>query len=135
MGLKALICRGFLTKSRLFHSGSVQGCSAITYIMKRMILALALGALPMTPAAMAQGQWGSSFTADDARDARQKGEIKPLNEILRPIKSQYGGNMRDFVGLYEQGGRKVYIIDWVTGRGELVKFTIDAKTGRVISVN
>ncbi len=103
--------------------------------MKRMILALVLGALPLTPAAMAQDNWGSSFTADDARNARQNGEIKPLKEILTPIRNQYGGNMRDFVGLYEQGGRKVYIIDWVTGRGELVKFTIDAKTGRVISVS
>ena len=89
----------------------------------------------MTPAAVAQGQWGSSFTADQARDARQKGEIKPLNEILQPIRGQYGGNMRNFVGLYEQGGRKVYIIDWVTDRGELVKFTIDARSGRVISVS
>ncbi|MEM5517877.1 PepSY domain-containing protein [Henriciella sp. AS95] len=105
--------------------------------MRRIVLALALSALPMTtfPAASAQGQWGSSFTADDARDARQRGEIKPLNQILRPIQNQYGGNMRKFVGLFDQGGRKVYIIDWVTRRGELVQFTIDAESGRVISVN
>lgn len=105
--------------------------------MKRILISLALCALPITlvPAAQAQQGWGSSFTADDARDARERGEIKPLNEILRPIRNQYGGNMRDFVGLFDRGGRKVYIIDWVTGRGELVKFTIDAKSGRVISVS
>ena len=105
--------------------------------MKRILIALALSALPAAhlPTASAQGQWGSSFTADDARNARQRGEIKPLNEILRPIRNQYGGNMRNFVGLYDQGGKKVYIIDWVTRRGELVQFTIDAKTGRVLSVS
>lgn len=103
--------------------------------MKRLLISAALAALAMSPVASAQGDWGSSFTAGEARDAREKGEIKPLNDILRPIRNQYGGNMRHFDGLYEQNGRKVYIIDWVTGRGELVKFTIDARTGRVISVS
>ena len=55
------------------------------------------------------------------------------NDLLQPIRQQYGGNMRRFDGLYERGGKKVYIIDWVTGRGELVTFTIDARSGRVIS--
>ncbi len=103
--------------------------------MKRTLLALALFALVSAPPAFAQGQWGSSFTAGEARDAREKGEIKPLNEILQPIRRQYGGNMRRFDGLYERGGRKVYIIDWVTGRGQLVTFTIDARSGRVLSVD
>ena len=103
--------------------------------MKRILISLAFGLLAMSPSAVGQGGWGSSFTADEARDARQKGEIKPLNDILRPIRNQYGGNMRNFVGLYEQGGRKVYIIDWVTRHGELVQFTIDARTGRVLSVS
>ncbi|WP_084396917.1 PepSY domain-containing protein [Henriciella aquimarina] len=101
--------------------------------MKRMLLALALCATAVSPMAYGQGQWGSSFTADEARDAREKGEIKPLNDLLRPIRNQYGGNMRRFDGLYERGGRKVYVIDWVTGRGELVTFTIDARSGRVLS--
>ena len=103
--------------------------------MKRILAALLVGLLASAPASFAQGQWGSSFTADDARNARERGEIRPLKEILRPIQSQYGGNMRDFIGLFEQGGRKVYIIDWVTRNGELVKFTINAHTGQIISVN
>ncbi len=103
--------------------------------MKRILISLLLGLMAMSPAAVAQNGWGSSFTADEARDARQKGEIKPLNDILRPIRSQYGGNMRKFVGLFEERGRKVYIIDWVTRQGEFVQFTIDARTGRVISVS
>ncbi|MEE2879013.1 MAG: hypothetical protein VX593_08420 [Pseudomonadota bacterium] len=103
--------------------------------MKRIILALALSAASIAQPVSAQGQWGNSFTADEARNAREKGEIKPLNDLLRPIRQQYGGNMRRFDGLYERGGRKVYIIDWVTGRGELVTFTIDARSGRVISVS
>ena len=129
--------QGFLTETNLLYSGSVQSFRGIRGVMKRIMLALALSALPVAhlPTASAQGQWGSSFTADDARTARQRGEIKPLNEILRPIRNQYGGTMRNFVGLYEQGDKKVYIIDWVTRRGELVQFTIDAESGRVLSVS
>jgi uncharacterized membrane protein YkoI len=103
--------------------------------MKRILSAFAIGLLATSPSAVAQGQWGSSFTADDARNARERGEIRPLKEILRPIQTRYGGDMRNFVGLFEQGGRKVYIIDWVTRHGELVQFTIDARTGQIISVN
>lgn len=136
MGVKALKQAQHVTKSNALHSGTVQGLSGIRGCMKRIVIALALSAMPLAtlPAATAQGGWGNSFTADDARDARERGEIKPLSQILRPIQNQYGGNMRHFVGLFDQGGRKVYIIDWVTRRGELVQFTIDAKTGRVIKV-
>ena len=122
-----------LTKTHDNHSRAVQGCSAIRRVLQRIILALALGAATLAQPGSAQGQWGNSFTADQARDAREKGEIKPLNDLLQPIRQQYGGNMRRFDGLYERGGKKVYIIDWVTGRGELVTFTIDARSGRVIS--
>ena len=103
--------------------------------MKRILASLALSVLVVSPSALAQGQWGSSFSADDARTARERGEIRPLKEILRPISAQYGGNMRYFVGLFEENGRKVYIIDWVTRHGELVQFTINAKTGQIISVS
>ena len=103
--------------------------------MKTILFALALGAMMAASPASAQGQWGSSFTADEARNAREKGEIRPLKELLRDVREEYGGNMRRFDGLYERGSRKVYVIDWVTGRGELVTFTIDARSGRVISVS
>ena len=101
--------------------------------MKRILSSIALSAIVLAPPVTAQGQFGSSFTADQARDARQKGEIKPLNQILQPIRESDGGNMRKFVGLFERGGRMVYVIDWVTGGGDLVQYTIDASTGRVIS--
>ncbi len=103
--------------------------------MKRILASLLIGLLAASPTAVAQGQWGSSFSADDARDARERGEIRPLKEILRPIESRYGGEMRYFVGLFEQNGRKVYVIDWVTRNGELVQFTINARTGEIITVN
>lgn len=103
--------------------------------MKRILATLLIGLLAASPAAFAQGQWGSSFTANDARNARERGEIRPLKDILKPIESRYGGEMRYFVGLFEQSGRKVYIIDWVTRSGELVQFTIDARSGEIISVN
>ena len=70
-----------------------------------------------------------------ATPPRERGEILPLKDILRPIESRYGGEMRRFVGLFDRGGRKVYVIDWTTRQGELVQFTINAHNGQIISVS
>jgi uncharacterized membrane protein YkoI len=35
--------------------------------------------------------------------------------------------------LFNKNGGQVYVIDWMTGKGERVRFTVDAKSGRVIS--
>jgi uncharacterized membrane protein YkoI len=103
--------------------------------MKRIILSICLGVIALSPSALAQGQWSNSFTADDARSVRERGEILPLKDILRPIESRYGGEMRRFVGLFDRNGRKVYVIDWTTRQGELVQFTINAHNGQIISVS
>ena len=124
-----------LTKLPACHSACIQGRRCITRLMKRIILSLCVGLAAFSPCATAQGQWSNSFTADDARNARERGEILPLKNILRPIESRYGGEMRRFVGLFDRNGQKVYVIDWTTRQGELVQFTINAHNGRIISVS
>ena len=115
----------FTIHSELFiHMGSV---------MKKIIISLAFGALAITALPMvAQAQLGNSFTADEARNARDKGDVVPLRDIFRRLKQQHGGYQID-ANLFNRGGGQVYEIDWMTEKGERVRFTVDAKSGRVLS--
>lgn len=100
--------------------------------MKKIAILLACGALiaAATPV-LAQGQWGNSFTADEARDARNKGDVKSLNQIFRQLKREHGGYQVD-ANLFNRDGTQVYVIDWVTEKGRRMEFTVDAKTGRIL---
>lgn len=101
--------------------------------MRSLAFILALSTLAcVAPAAHAVPQWGNSFTPDQARDARNNGDVKPLSEIFANLKRQYGGYQVN-ANLYNRGNRQEYVIDWMTGKGERVRFTVDAKSGRVLS--
>ena len=93
-------------------------------------IALATAAVP----ALAHAQLGNSFTADQARDARDKGDVVPLRNIFRQLKSRYGGYQVD-ANLYNRGGGQVYVIDWMTEKGERLRITVNAQTGRIISTS
>lgn len=97
------------------------------------ILLFAAIAAVATPA-HAQGQWGNSFTADEARDARDKGDVVPLRTIFNQLKNRYGGYQID-ANLFNRERRQVYVIDWMTGKGERIRVTVDAKTGRTLSTD
>lgn len=107
--------------------------SSYGIVMRKLAFILAIGALFNVAApGAAQAQLGNSFTADEARDARNKGDVVPLRDIFRKLKQRYGGYQLD-ANLFNQGGRQVYVIDWMTGKGERVRFTVEAKSGRVLS--
>ena len=95
-----------------------------------IVLALAMTAVPN----LAQAQLGNSFTAGEARDARDKGNVVPLRDIFRQLKRQYGGYQVD-ANLYNRGGGQVYVIDWMTEKGERLRITVNAQTGRIISTS
>lgn len=103
--------------------------------MKKIIAILAYLALAtaLVPA-VAQAQLGNSFSADEARDARDKGNVVPLRDIFRQLKRRYGGYQVD-ANLYNRGGGQVYVIDWMTEKGERLRITVDAQTGRIISTS
>ncbi|MCR9270298.1 MAG: peptidase [Hyphomonadaceae bacterium] len=103
--------------------------------MKKIVAILALAALTAAPMpANSQGQWGNSFTADEARNARDKGDVVPLRDIFRQLKNRYGGYQVD-ANLYNRDRGQVYVIDWMTEKGERIRVTVDAKTGRTLSTN
>jgi hypothetical protein len=123
--------------------------------MKRsfaLLLALSLMAVPMAAAQgrdrapdsrsgfaipagpMAQGQsWGNQFSPDQARDARREGRTVPLSRIFDDLRRRHGGYQLG-AELYSRGeGRSVYEIDWMTGDGRQMRFTVDAQTGSILN--
>ena len=103
--------------------------------MKKTASILLIAALTAFAApAHGQGQWGNSFTADEARTARDKGDVVPLRTIFNRLKSKYGGYQID-ANLFNRDRGQVYVIDWMTDKGERIRVTVDAKTGRTLSTN
>jgi uncharacterized membrane protein YkoI len=101
--------------------------------MKTLIHLLAAAALTATVTpALSAAQNGSSFTADQARNARDKGDVLPLSQIFRRLEARYGGYQID-AKLFPRERGPVYEIDWQTGKGERIRLKVDAKTGRILS--
>ena len=104
-------------------------------VMKKPAAIIAFAALTaFALPASGQGKWGNSFTADEARDARDKGDVMPLRDIFRRIKSRFGGYQVD-ANLYNRDRGQVYVVDWMTDKGERIRVTVDAKTGRILSTS
>lgn len=106
--------------------------------MKRILISLAaislMATAPMAPA-MAQS-WGQSFTADEARDARESGEIIPLKRIFRQLKREYGGyQLGAELFTKPSGNGSDYVIDWITDDGRKMRFVVDAQTGRILDAS
>ena len=112
-----------------------EALSHIPIVMKKtarsLILATMLAAT--LPAAPQQGQWDRN-SLDDVRKAREKGDTYPTSEIFRRLKREYGGFQIDAVP-ETRDGRRVYVIDWQTGKGERMRIIVDARTGRTLSTN
>lgn len=103
--------------------------------MKKLVVLFLFAAMTATALpGLAYSQGGNSFTADQARTARDKGDVVPLREIFRRLKNRYGGYQVD-ANLYNRDRGQVYEIDWMTGKGERIRVTVDAKTGRVLSTS
>ncbi|MEM7493049.1 MAG: PepSY domain-containing protein [Pseudomonadota bacterium] len=119
---------GYSCSEKVQSDGAI-GC----FNMQKITVLLAALALSMSLSPFeARGQLYNSFTADEARNARDKGAVKPLNQIFQQLKKRYGGYQVD-ANLFNRNGTQVYVIDWVTENGRRMKFTVDAKTGRILS--
>lgn len=103
--------------------------------MKTGLLALTLAAfIGLGLPAQAQGSFGNSFSPNEVKNAREKGDVVSLKSIFKSLKSRHGGHQID-ANLFNKSGKQVYVIDWITGRGERIRFDVDAKSGRVLSSN
>ena len=101
--------------------------------MKRLVFLLLICVLSTAFAsATAQGRYGNSFSAEQAKSARDKGDIVSLKTIFDNLRKRYGGYQLD-AELFNENGQPVYVIDWQTEKGERVQFRINARTGRVLS--
>lgn len=102
-------------------------------VMKFVFVSIALAAMSVVGSpAPAQAQWGDSFTAGEARKARDQGKVVPLKDIFEQLRKRHGGYQLD-AELYQKSGRQIYVIDWMTEQGERVRVNVDARTGRIQS--
>jgi uncharacterized membrane protein YkoI len=78
----------------------------------------------------------ASARADDDRDhdvarhAVERGEIKPLAEILQMVRDKLPGEIAG-VKIERKGGRLVYELRIVGAQGRLVEVHVDAATGEI----
>lgn len=110
-------------------AGSAAG--AMIAAMRISLIVLALAAVVALSAAPAPAFSGSE--QEQAREAVQSGQARPLKEILRGLGGQVDGRVLD-AELDDRGGRWIYRIK-VLGRDGRVKILgVDALSGQVIDV-
>lgn len=99
-------------------------------MMRLVISLLALAAFSLP--ASAQSPFGHNWTPREAYDARKDGDIMALGDVIKQLRSQYGGRYLNarLNGKGTQSPR--YIIDWELN-GRKVIFTVDARSGRVLN--
>ena len=68
-----------------------------------------------------------------ARDALKRGEAKPLGTIYDRVRGRYQGKIVG-VKLRSSGGRLVYDVSMLDGRGRLFRVRVDAQTASIIGV-
>jgi uncharacterized membrane protein YkoI len=67
---------------------------------------------------------------DMARQAVERGEIKPLAEILQAVRDKFPGEIAS-VKIEREGKRLVYELRIVGTQGRLLKLHVDAATGAI----
>ncbi|GEM_PF-7127925 len=103
---------------------------------KTAILAIALcGAIFAPGAALAQNPFGGlqqNYNAEQARDARESGDVRITAQMARMIaESQYPG--AEYLDLFLSGGDKpIYTVRLKTADGRRVEVVLDAQTGAVL---
>jgi uncharacterized membrane protein YkoI len=101
---------------------------------------LALAALAATaflvgaPMASAQGNNSpfTRFTAPESRDATRSGQVVPLSSVTAQLRARFGGRLINSQ-LVDRGNQPVYMIRWETEDGSLIDFTVDARSGAILS--
>lgn len=77
-----------------------------------------------------------AYADDDWRDLHrqvERGEIRPLGEILDTLSHHWFGDVID-VELERDGGKVIYEIELLGPQGQVVEFEIDARTGEVLEI-
>jgi len=94
--------------------------------MRHILASLAILMMLGAPPVVAQ-----SWDHNDARSARQNGDIIPLRSIIQRLKRQQGGRYLDAKLLSRAGGGSEYHIDWEKDGRKFV-IVVDAQSGRIL---
>ena len=98
-----------------------------------------LGALCAAAALPCALAWPGAARADDdddddhdkARKALERGEILPLNKILKRLGTRIAGKIVR-IKLEREDGAWVYEIKYVSAKGRVIELEVDAKTGKIL---
>jgi uncharacterized membrane protein YkoI len=83
---------------------------------------------------------GGAPSADDldqneARRAVERGELRPLSEILAAVRQEFGGKVLDVELEREDSGQLIYEIEVLTRDGRVLELEYDGRTGRRLSLD
>lgn len=95
--------------------------------LRSLILALCLGSLAAP--VLAHGD----DDQDRAWEARKRGEILPLEEVLARVLHAYPGEVLE-IELDDDDGYLIYEIEVLTRRGIVLEMDVDARTGAVLKL-
>jgi uncharacterized membrane protein YkoI len=128
----------------------MQGASMMEWVRRRLgrgftlarglsltlVLALALADSFVSPAPASAGDEAATGAAqahdhDQAERARERGEIRPLEEIMPILRERFSGEVAQ-IELEHDHGVWIYEFKLIDATGRLVEITIDAKTGAVV---
>ena len=90
----------------------------------------AIGLLTALAVVAAEARADDHRDHDVARQAVERGEIKPLVEILQAVRDKRPGEIAG-VKTEREGGRLTYELRIVGARGRLIKVHVDAATGDI----
>ena len=93
-----------------------------------MAIGLALVAAGAPPAALA----GGCLSQGEARAAAQSGQILPMSRVIRKIEKAGGGQILPPPQLCIVGGQYVYVVNVLTGNGQVTRLSVDATTGAIL---
>lgn len=69
-----------------------------------------------------------------ARDAVQRGEIRPLEEVTARVQQRFPGRLLD-AHLEQNGRRWTYYLKMLTHDGRVLNIAVDARTARILGVS
>jgi hypothetical protein len=68
-----------------------------------------------------------------ARDAVQRGEIRPLEEVTARVQQRYPGRLLD-AQLRQARGRWIYHLKMLTRDGRVLRVAVDARTAQILGI-
>ena len=97
-----------------------------------LILAGAFAALPSSVCAEDSRERFSGHDQDRAKRARERGEVRPLEEIMPILRREAPGEVAR-IELERERGAWIYEFKVIDPAGRLREIKIDAATGRVVA--